>query len=928
VRIEVPYRPFGEPRLAHALLPLATGVLAGGLVATTGAASTTALWVGGAAALALLGLGCASGRLQVLVVSLAAGFAGMVALTLCRATPLPADHIARRVSAGTAAVEGVVAASDVTGVALRLTIQVDRYRSARGRGGARGLLGITVAHPRHTWPVGARVRVVGRLHRPRNFGNPGGYDFERALARRGILVTTFLWDDDTLVLLSPAPAGVAALLGELRAGIEAHISAVADQPARGFLAAVLIGAGGAVDSETQRVLARTGLSHVVSVSGFHLAVVAATAIVAVRWLLGRSEWVLLRYDVSKLAALGGIAPVLAYAGIAGGSVPASRALLMYAALLAALFAGRPADGLRALAAAAVVLGLATPDIAADISFELSFVSVMALILTARRSKPEAGGDVLAGAALGAARPGTTPVPAARAAAIRAAAQRFVLASLKVSLAAALATAPLTAWHFQLVSLIAPLANLIVLPLLGPATLLPGLAALPFLAIAPSLGDPLLGLAARAAEIGLRVAAALAAAPGAAVATPMPSLLEIALVYALLALPFVPRTIAGPQLTSGGAAALRRPRRLVAAVLVVAGLADAGYWSWERLANPRLRVTFLAVGQGDAAVVELPRGGVMVIDGGGLSGDFDTGERLIAPFLRARKILHLDALVLSHPQLDHYGGLAYLAEHFAPREFWSNGMGAHAAGFARLEQALDRAGTRRRVLSRGSPPLVRRGVRIEVLHPGPERTVHAASCAVGSHRAAAGGADLNNGSLVLRLTYGATSFVFSGDIEGEAEAEIAAATAPAAAGGGGVRTAAAGGGSVRTAMGGDVTRPAAGTGGIAGAASASESVASPVAASTVLKVPHHGSATSSSPALLAAVAPRVAVISAGAENRFGFPAPVVVERLRAAGAAIWRTDRDGAVRVESDGARLTVSTPCGGRRTRTLDLKSPHPFGSS
>jgi competence protein ComEC len=896
----MPGRPLSEPPLARALLPLAAGILAGGVIATFGAGGTTALCMAGAVDLALIGLGRTSGRLRVVIVALAAGIVGAAVLALCRTTSLPADHIAQRTGVGTVGVEGVVVASEPGGSTLRLTVRVDRYRSARARGRVRGLLGVTVAHPRRAWPVGARIRVVGRLHRPRNFGNPGAYDFERALARRGIFATVYLWDDDTLTLLSPAPAGVAVLLGRLRAGIGARIAAVADQPARGFLAAVLIGAGGAVDRETRQTLARTGLSHVVAVSGFHLAVVTAAAIVGLRWLFGRWQWVLLRCDVAKLCGLAAIVPVVAYAGIAGGSVPASRSLLMYAAVLAALLAERPPDGLRALAAAAVALALATPDIAADISFEFSFASVLALILTARRFKPEADDGLLGSVALGTARPGAVPAVNARVAAVGLATRRFVLAPLRVSLAASLATAPLTAWHFQTVSLIAPVANLITLPLLGPATLLPGLAALPLLGIAPALGDALLTLAGWAADLGLRVAAVLAATPGAALATPMPSLPEIMLAYALLAVPFVPRTIAEPEIQGLPAAVLlRRPRRALAVALLVAGLADGGYWSWERLANPRLRVTFLSVGQGDAAVVELPRGGVIVIDGGGLSGNFDTGERLLAPFLHARKVLRLEALVLSHPQRDHYGGLAYLAEHFAPREFWSNGATAPAAGFARLERALDRSGTRRRVLARGAPPIVRGDVRIEILHPGPSANVEAARSVVDPRDPVAGGdvargagvapegggSAINGRSLVLRLSHGGASFLFTGDIESAAEAEIANAAADR-------------GGSGRAV------------------------------ASAVFKVPHHGSATSSSPALLTAIAPRVAVISAGAENRFGFPAPVVVARLRAAGATIWRTDRDGAVRIESDGGRLTVSTPCGARQPRTLDLNSPHPFGSS
>ena len=816
----------GEPTASRLLLPLTVGALLGGVVAADGGVG---MWMAGiACAIALASAAVVvERRTRVLLVALLVGGIVGAGRSLLAMAPLSPDHIARRAGRLPVAVRGTVSASDRVGTAVRLVVRVTRYRSAAGRGRARGDVGVTITHPTRLWDPGTRVRIVGRLRTPRSFGNPGGYDVRRALARQGIFVTMFLWDDRAIEALDAGAPGVLAAasraLARARRVLGAAIDDGADEPARGFLRAVLIGEGGALADEQRRALARSGLSHVTSVSGFHLAAVAAAVVVGLRWLLLRSERVALGCNVAKLAAVAALPAVGLYTALAGGSIPASRSLVMYGVLLAALLADRRADGMRALAAAALTLTLIVPDVAADISFELSFASVAALILTA---------VPLRGAAP------TEPVRWWR----RAGA--VVAASLRVSCAATAATAPLTAWHFQQVSLIAPLANLLALPLLGPATLLPGLVALPLVPLLPAVARALLRVAALAARAGLGLAAALAAVPGAALETPMPNLYELVLCYALLVLPLLWRRLG------------RGPCCGLAIVLTLLVGTDLAYWTWERVADPRLRVTFLSVGQGDAAVVELPYGGVVVIDGGGLPGGFDTGERLIAPFLHARKVMRLEALALSHPQLDHYGGLAYLAEHFAPREFWSNGVRAAAPGFLRLEQALAAAGTRRVVLRQGMCALARGDTRIDALHP-----------------AAAAREDLNDGSLVLRLRSGAACLLFTGDLERPGELELLGAHGDAAE-------------SLRCA---------------------------------VLKVAHHGSATSSSAPLLAAVAPRLAVISAGADNRFGFPAAAVLARLREAGTEIWRTDEDGAVRLESDGARLVVQAQNAARPPHVLTL---------
>lgn len=792
------------PAAARLLIPFTLGWLAGGLHHAGAIGAPVS-----AVVLTVVAVRLRHRRpvAAIVVGALAAGVAcGALATVLAYGPPAP-DDVARMVGANVVAVEGAVVRSERNGSRVTAVIDAERVRSARRTGRAVGLVGLTIANADREWPRGTRLRVVGKLRSPRTFANPGAWDHAAAQRRQGMRATLFLWDEESVTELEASTD----VVDHTRDALADWIARRTTEPARGYLTAVLLGATRSLDPETRATLTRTGLAHVVSVSGFHVAVAAGAFVVSLRWLLLRCGTLALAIDVRTVAAMAGVAPVAAYAALAGGTVPATRAFLTYGVLVLVLLARRPADGFRALALVALVIAVGTPDVAADVSFQLSFAAVVALLVLASHTRTRR--DDSRAAATGG----------------RAWGRTFIVAPVATALAASIATAPLTAWHFQQVSLIAPLANLLTLPLLGPATLVPGLAALPLVTVTPSVADALLAVANAAASAGLALAARLAAIPGAGVSTPMPNLFEVLLSYGWL----------GYLWWRLHAPAGRRPRvhRLGAALLVVLTLADVGYWIRERRFDPDLRVTFLAIGQGDAAVVELPRGRVMVIDGGGLPGDFDPGERMIAPFLRSRKILRVDVLVLSHPQLDHFGGLAYLAEHFRPKEIWWNGMRGTSGAFERLDAALRGAGVRPIVLRRG----MERGlgdVRMEVLHP-----------------ANPDGLGVNDASLVLRLVHGRVALLFTGDIEHVAEAEL-----------------------LRAGL---------------------------VPATDVLKVAHHGSTTSSTASWLAATRPRVAVVSTGEGNRFGFPAPAVLRRLDASGARVWNTAEHGAVGVTSDGRKVTV-----------------------
>ncbi len=255
-----------------------------------------------------------------------------------------------------------------------------------------------------------------------------------------------------------------------------------------------------------------------------------------------------------------------------------------------------------------------------------------------------------------------------------------------------------------------------------------------------------------------------------------------------------------------------------------------------------KLTLLDVGQGESILIEFPGKKKMLVDGGGLhQGAFDIGERVVSPFLWEKGIKRLDYLILTHAHPDHLKGLRAVARNFKIREFWEAFSPVDNETYAEFKNELS-SSTRRRRLFRGDT-LQESSVRIEVLHP--EKgvffvpTVH------------------NNQSLVLRLLYGRTAFLLTGDIGRKAESEI-----------------------LKNAQ--DIK-------------------------SQVLKSPHHGSNSSSSSAFLDQVKPQIAIVSVGERNRYGFPDPEVLERYARMGAKVYRTDLCGAIELSSDGQTISVRT---------------------
>jgi len=718
----------------------------------------------------------------------------------------------------------------------KFDLTVETLEGDRGMVPVTGKLRVTLEGEPLDLNMGDRVCFTGKIHPLRNFQNPGGFDYRQFMAFNGIYGSVFVQSSE-IEQTAPHGGGFLQWVYRMRKTISRTLDPIDEADERAVLKALLIGERSDVSDRITENFSKAGVSHLLAISGLHVGIVATTSFFIFRWILSWFPFFLWRAWTRKGAAILSMIPVLGYGLVSGMSPSTQRAVIMIVIFLMTFLIHKEHESLNTLATAAILILMVHPPSLFSISFQLSFASVFAILYFLPRFwQPD---DDISG--------------------IRKRIKNYVYSSLWVTLSATLGVQPLVMVYFNQISLISPVANLILIPLVGFGVVPLGLLFAGISLISPIASPWGFELCAAILKISLNLTDFFAALPFSAVKTITPSLLEVICAYTLLValMTLKRKPLSDSQLLR--ALSIRNKEgispkaknillMLSVAASIILGL-DVLYWGYQRFLRSDFRVTVLDVGQGTASLLEFPKGPVMMIDAGGFSSfsAFDMGKMVVAPLLWRKKIRSVDILVLSHANSDHVNGMAYIAEHFHVKTIWANTEPEDSAGYRRFMDVLQE----QRLFPADFKTFPRHheinGVSLDIVNPPPDFM---------ERQQTETWRDINNNSLAVHAGFGNVTLLFPGDIKSGAEKEMVARY-------------------------GDHLQ------------------------SRVLVAPHHGSKSSSSPAFVETIKPEIVIFTTGLNNRFNFPHPSVIKRYQDMGSILLNTATHGAVQICTDGNALTI-----------------------
>jgi competence protein ComEC len=649
---------------------------------------------------------------------------GNLSLKPCLMRERPPDDITRFASDRKYAIEGVIdsrPAADDKG--SRIYLRAERIYEEEGNAAVTGRILLSVGEGRTEFLTGDRIRFISRIREPRNYGLPGEFDYVRYLAYRGVYATAYVPSGgDAVLIRRKANYRMQSIIDDIADRIGLFVSANVPGDEGCILRALLLGDSGNISKETREAFARSGVSHILSISGFHVGVISLFAFYLLFMAAKRSVFLMLHLNMRRLAILFTLPLIFFYLFLSGAAPATVRSVIMITAYIVALLLEREIDPINSLMLAAMVIIGCSPPALFDLSFQLSFLALWGIIvLTPLLIAPFHGPE------------GTI--------------RHKLLVFLMVSVSATIATLPTVAYNFHRITFTGIIANFFVVPVMGYGAVIIGFSALPFVFCCPALAILLIKSAAFLVKISDVIIFRLAALPMVTFYNPGRFDLLVFLVL-LTVITFVVRK--KPKLVLCGSIAV-----LFVAVKLAALM--------NNVDNNSLRITFFSVGQGESTLVRYPEGKTMLIDGGGSlrEGGIDVGERLLAPALRRMGVSSIDYVVLSHAHPDHLKGLRFIVENFKVGEFWESGVPAPSQDYKDIKGILAAKNIPVRLINDATPPIMIGGAVIEPLSPD-NGSVPSASDA---------SEDENESSLVFRLKHGGFSMLFTGDIGFETERKL-------------------------------------------------------------------------------------------------------------------------------------------------------------
>ncbi len=699
---------------------------------------------------------------------------------------------------------------------FRVLLSARAIKNEAGVNSAQGKLWLSIQNGEPTIEEGDIVQVVTHLNTINSFKNFGLFNYQEKQKQQGLVVQAWVEHAGFVVKIGEEKNSFLKLKNKILQHLKQELKNVSELQIREWIEALLLGER-KITQETEELFRRTGTSHLIVVSGLHMTMISAFFYTLFRLCFSFFPRLLLYVSVKKLSLIISLVPLIFYSYLVGFSSSVLRSLLSFSALALLLLWRKNSDSLSVLINAAFWILIFYPLQLFELSFQLSFLAIFFMI--------------------------TVPVSFPSRIAV-------VMSIFLSCLIVQIGLLPLLAHSFHQVSLISPLVNVLLVPYytlilmpLGISWMLLTLCGLPSLFLLKTLVF--------FSDFSLQALSFFASFSWASLNVFGFNFFQTCGAYLLFL--FLLFHFSLP---------LSKNYRKIIVLLFAVNLFLWLQPYYVRHYSDKVKIHFLDVGQGDAMLLELPHAKTFLVDGGGLVGSAtDVGERVLLPYLLQNQFHQIDVAIISHPHPDHYLGILSLLKQYPIKEIWFNGESSSSESFQELLSELVKLKIPLKKISAGDIPWNENGVKIETLFPDQLNTLQKIN-----------NSEVNNRSLVLKLTAQEFSLLMTGDIEEESEGELV-----------------------------------------------KEDLQLRLK-STILKVPHHGSNSSSTEEFLTQVQPQLALMGLGKNNRFNFPRPQILERYAAHKIEVLRTDIDGEIILEWKSPQLTWKSHS--QKSGFLKLTSP------